>query len=196
MTSNHRKDETGNTYERLTVIAFSHTNNRYAHWKCKCICGNVVVVNGRDLRRGHSKSCGCLHNEGDHKTHGMSKKTGFYNVWCGMRKRDYKYKVKVCERWRTFELFKEDMYDSYLEHKSKHKYTSIDRIDNEKGYSPDNCRWATHDVQQNNKSTNIYVYVDGEKMSLRKACSKLNLRYGTVYARIKAYGWSIERALS
>ncbi len=136
-------------------------------WECKCDCGNTVnILSGNLRKKGHTTSCGCykIKNQTHHSMH----KTRFYNIWRQMKSRclskcndnykDYGGRgITVCDRWLEFINFKEDMYESYLLHVKLYgeKDTSIDRENNNKGYSKDNCRWATCKVQANNKRDRI-----------------------------------------
>ena len=149
---------TGKRYGRLVAIEFSHkTERREYFWLFKCDCGNQKKINGSSVRKGVTKSCGCLSKEiaaKRKKTHGMSK-TKTYHVWNNMRGRcfnekDPSYKnygargITVSERWLTFENFLEDMGHPP-------EGLSIDRIDNELGYSKENCRWTDISTQNTNK---------------------------------------------
>jgi hypothetical protein len=131
-------------------------------WVCRCDCGNVSRLSGHDLRNGKSKSCGCLRRE-MLTTHGMHK-TRFYSIWSNMINRctlekspNFEYYggrgVKVCDRWRTFEYFKEDLYESYLEHAKGfgEKNTTLDRIDVDGNYTFENTSWSTFAGQSVNK---------------------------------------------
>lgn len=135
-------------------------------WKCKCDCGTESAVSGTALRTGASKSCGCLTREVNsvrRKSHGMTN-TKFYKAWQNMLDRcnnenSVSYKdyggrgIFIYDRWAAFENFKEDMYESYLKHVESFgaKNTSIDRINNNEGYSKENCRWATSKIQMRNR---------------------------------------------
>lgn len=151
-------DMTGKRYGRLVAIEFLHkTDKREYFWLFQCDCGNQKKINGNSVRKGVTKSCGCLSKETVRnrcRTHGMSK-TNIYHVWNNMmgrcfNKNDPSYKnygargITVSERWLVFENFLEDMGhppDSL----------SIDRIDNESGYSKENCRWTDISTQNTNK---------------------------------------------
>jgi hypothetical protein len=154
----------GETFGRLTVVRYEGQCKNTALWRCKCACGNEVVVSGKNLRSGNTKSCGCLHSELSAKvgreanmTHGMTR-TRLHTIWCDMKARCYYPKDKcyhlyggrgitVCDEWRNdFTLFR----DWALSHGYQDDL-SIDRVDNDKGYFPDNCRWATAKEQANNR---------------------------------------------
>jgi hypothetical protein len=151
-------DKTGLRYGRWVLTSYLGASK----WKCVCDCGVVRTVPGRDLVSGKSKSCGCLRDEqvGDYRrTHGGSdSKT--YGTWLHMRGRclnpsNFRYAlyggrgIRICERWDKFENFLSDMGP-------RPEGMSLDRIDNNQGYSPSNCRWATQKMQvHNSRSTKL-----------------------------------------
>lgn len=161
------KDLTGQRFGRLVVIerAGSDKHNR-AVWKCQCDCGEVRVQYSGNLRSGLVNSCGCLRaerNKERNTTHGKSKNR-LYCVWIDMKKRCYnpithnyhRYGgrgITVCDEWKNdFQAFYDwAMANGYDENAPKGQCT-IDRIDNDKCYSPDNCRWVDTATQNKNKS--------------------------------------------
>ncbi len=151
----------GRRFSRLLVLGASskRTKSKNIHWKCVCDCGNKTVVDGHNLRIGHTRSCGCLIPESivaACKTHGLINEAE-YGIWAGMIQRCYNSKRKsfkyyggrgitVCKRWRnSFENFYSDMG------KRTSKIHSIDRKRNSGNYTPANCRWATRKQQARNK---------------------------------------------
>jgi hypothetical protein len=174
------RDKTGQSFGFWTVLGFSGRDNQNATvWLCKCVCGterNVVVGS---LMKGRSKSCGCqqyIVTSEKNTKHGMAG-TPTYKSWHAMLQRcegkgDHKSYLKrnitVCEEWFDFNVFLADMG-------IRPKNKTLDRIDNTKGYSKDNCRWATNYQQMNNRTNTVYVTVDQETMAISDACRKYKI---------------------
>jgi len=154
-------DITGQTFGNLTVIEYSGRDiYRNAQWRCKCACGGEAIASITHLRSGHTQSCGCINKQKIKNlkySHGMAG-TRLYNIWANMKQRccdinlpsykDYGGRgITVCKSWRQdFQAFYDwAMPNGYRE------TLSIDRIDNSKGYSPNNCRWVTMDIQAKNR---------------------------------------------
>ena len=152
-------DLTGQRFGRLTVLKRAETINKRTRWLCRCDCGEEVIVEAYNLKKGHTQSCGCLQREAASKantTHGM-RGSRLYRIWVCMHNRCYRkcyhaYNhyggrgITICDEWHDFQAFQywaiENGYNDDL---------SIDRIDNDKGYYPDNCRWVTMEEQNRNK---------------------------------------------
>lgn len=167
-------------------------------FKCKCNCGSVVVVGLSNLRSGHAKSCGCLVQDNNIKlrrTHGM-RNTNIYDRWSGMKSRclnknDSSYHkygargITICDRWLKFENFYVDMGES--------GGLQLERIDNELGYSPSNCKWATAKEQANNRRNSRYLVYNGQTRTISEWADILNTDRGLLKERLKR-GWSVEDA--
>ena len=152
-------DLTAKKFGRLTVVSRTENKGPYVYWKCLCDCGKATVVAGSRLRSGKTKSCGCLQKTHNFKN-GLSR-TRLYRIYNCMKNRCYdpnhdNYKhyggrgIKVCDEW----LDKENGFIKFYNWAMANGYAdnlSIDKIDNDKGYSPDNCRWATVEQQTNNR---------------------------------------------
>ena len=201
MSSSRTKvDLTGKKFSMLTVSGMSAPGGkgRSATWKCICDCGNIAYVSGDSLRRNHTKSCGCLSRQLKHNGVG----TRLYNTWNGIKARcgnqsapSYPYYggrgIIVCEEWEDFINFQAwsmaSGYDDSL---------TIDRIDNNKGYTPDNCRWATPKEQANNRRNNLMITNGGKTQNITQWAQETGIKVTTIHARIKSYGWTMDRALT
>lgn len=184
----------GTTFGRLTVIDHAESDSRgHSRWVCECVCGNRVVIQGTNLKRGLTTSCGCRRVEvaTEHvQTHGMFG-TPIYSTWAHMLQRCenphnklyHRYGgrgITVCDEWRDFENFHqwavENGYDPDL---------TIDRIDNDSGYYPENCRWADRTTQSNNTSQNRRIPYCGMTKTIAEWARLFEMDYGTLYRRIK-----------
>lgn len=197
-------DLTGRKFNRLKVLGFSHRNKqRNSMWICKCECGSKIIARGSDLLNGHSTSCGCIKKSllsKLRKKHGLTG-TRIYEIWKHLIRRstkeqDRRYKdygargITVCNEWkRSFIAFYEWAVDNgYREN------LTIDRIDNNKGYNPSNCRWATPVQQARNKRNNHYITLNGETHCISEWAEKLGISQYTISRRLRS-GWSEERSL-
>jgi len=203
-------DLAGQEFNRLTVVRFlgrarSKGGHTRPYWLCKCECGKCVNVDTGSLKKGATKSCGCLNHEmnveqlGHRQTkHGMSK-TNIYKAWKGMKERcsptgretkNYSDRgITVCERWQSFENFREDMGERPF------PGAQLDRIDNDKGYSADNCRWVTCKENQRNRRTNVNLTYQGRTQTIAAWAEETGLKDSTIRYRLRR-GWPVERALT
>lgn len=182
----------GRRFGRLTVIGFGGLDNwGAALWRCRCDCGTECTVRGGRLRSGASQSCGCLRKE-RMTTHGGSN-TRLYNIWDAMRARcnnpnsrcyeDYGGRgITVCDEWQCdFTAFR----DWAISHGYQDNL-SIDRISNDKGYTPENCRWASAEEQSNNRRNNIFAEIDGEKKTIGQWSNTTGIPKHILYYRWNA----------
>lgn len=197
-------DLVGETYGRLTVQrVYGRDARKNILWYCACICGGRAIAYAYDLRAGKVKSCGCLSREGMHTTHGFARagaaRSPIYSIWATMIQRctnpkDRAYKnygargITVCKRWEKFERFLADMGEPPVGH-------SLDRKNNEKGYSKSNCRWATAQMQSRNKRSNVYVWVGRTQYALADACEVLGVTRQCIYYRMKAHQLTHQEAI-
>lgn len=190
-------DLEGKQFDRLTVIGFVGRKWRNAVWLCECNCGNVTQVKSSALINRTTKSCGCLKDENTSKrsrTHGHAGaltglQSAAYNAWCNMktrctnenRKEFARYGgrgIQICDRWmNSFENFIEDMGEPPANH-------SLDRIKNDEGYSPTNCKWSTMKQQANNTRRNRIVVIDGQSMTAKQAAERYAVSEFTIYGRL------------
>jgi hypothetical protein len=197
-------DLIGQKFNRWTIISEPFLQkSHHPLISCKCDCGTVKNVYLTHLTRGLSKSCGCLKKElaGQQRIiHGMTK-TREFKIWMKMRQRclnssDHAFKdyggrgITVCDRWiNSFENFYADMGDSP-------EGMSIDRIDNNKGYSPDNCKWSTDKEQSRNRRNNHMITFNEKTQCLTDWSSELGIKHHTLCVRLNKLNWSIEKALT
>lgn len=150
--ANGAKNETGNVYKYLTVLGVVGKMSGAWVWECRCVCGKLARVRGSDLRRGLQTSCGCM--KGSNKTHGMYRTPTWYS-WAGMKERcdnpnhigaaNYSERgISYDPEWAEFANFYRDMGE-------RPNGLTLERIDNDKGYSRDNCKWATRSEQRANQ---------------------------------------------
>lgn len=190
---NKEKDITGNKYNHLTAIErHGATKDNHPVWLFKCDCGRFHVARKSAVTRGAIRSCGkCVTRCGKAIGHGMSYEK-IYWVWHGMRQRCqkecvshrsryYDRGITVCEEWNSFPAFWE-----WAKNNGYKEGLTIDRIDNNKGYCPENCRWTTTYVQARNKRNNINITYNGETHCLKDWADIVNINSKTLWYRYKA----------
>lgn len=194
-------DIVGKKYNMLTVLKFDSIKNEQAMWLCKCDCGNEKVLRGSRLKEGVTTSCGC-YRVGRLKKHGLST-SNEYTIWHDIRRRCKKENninyagyggrgIGVCERWDNENGFM-NFYDDMGKRPSKKH--SIDRIDNSKGYSKENCRWTDDITQANNRRGNRVITYDNKTMTVSQWERELKMPSNNIATRL-AKGWTIEDAIS
>ncbi len=196
-----KQNRVGEVIGRLKVIGFAGvTKNGNALWECLCECGKTKAIQSGNLKVGHTMSCGCLKKEKFGKgylKHGLTK-TSTYHSWAGMIQRctnqnhphykDYGGRgITVYEPWMKFENFLLDMGQSPPD-------CTIERIDNNKGYEPRNCCWATFKQQQRNRRSSKIICYQGKSQCLAAWAEEYNVKQTKVLKRLKN-GWSIPQAL-
>lgn len=202
---------TGKTYGQWFVIEFSENKTlksgvKKPFWKCRCSCGTERDVDGASLRNGLSHGCGCTKGEAISKArtkHGHNKPgikiSPTYWSWTAMRarilgngasgKKYYQSKgITICERWNSFSNFLEDMGE-------RPEGCSIDRIDYNGNYEPENCRWATDEVQANNKSSNVFLIFEGKTQTVGQWAKELGIPRSSLVWHIKKHGNDLSKFL-
>lgn len=212
----HEKIAIGNKYGRWIVLGrgesrfYSDSTKKslveHRRWVCLCDCGTQRTVTEMSLNSGKSVSCGCYNREVSsfvHTKHGETRSYQYsaeYHAWKSMKercrnasnKRFIKYGgrgINFCERWDEFENFLEDMGRRPGEN------YSLDRIDNNKGYSPDNCKWSTPHERMTNRTVTRFVSMNGERVPLATLAKQHNIPANTLRFRILK-GWDIDEALN
>lgn len=200
------RDLTGQRFGRLSVVGRAPLRADRVHWTCRCDCGRVVPIAGGNLCSGNTTSCGCRHREelaARNLKHGAlagERSTPEYNSWASAKSRCYNRRnadyadyggrgITMCETWReSFSAF-------FAAMGPRPSRTELDRIDNEGGYGPGNCRWATRTAQTNNRRFNHRLTHDRRTMSLADWARETGLSQKVLAARI-ARGWPPEHALT
>ena len=205
----------GKKYGRLTIVEYTGKSQNNSHKVlCKCDCGNVFETLLCRLLNKNTQSCGCL------KSNLVSKRNTkhnlsfdpLYKIYTGMKNRCYNsndpnYKkygekgITICDEWLgengVYNFFDWAYENGYYYEKLPNGRTllTIDRIDNNKGYSPINCRWVTNEIQARNKKTTVYVQINGEQVNLREYAEKNKMNFMTLYNRIKYLKVPVEDAI-
>lgn len=201
MAAKNRIELTGKKFGRLLVLEQYPTLTYQLKYRCLCDCGNVRIVGAQNLRIGMTQSCGCIQRERASSAslvHGFSH-TPVHNVWSHMKRRcsdeaspqyaNYGGRgIKVCSRWDSFLNFLEDMGVPA-------EGMTLERIDNDGGYSKENCRWADKKDQANNRRSSRFIEFAGKRLTLAQWERENGLRAGQLHERL-ARGWSVEKALT
>lgn len=191
----------GETFGWLTVVGKAYRDEkRDLRVNCVCECGQKVSPTTRNVRKGIScLSCGTARRAKLRTIHGESKSNTFV-IWALMHQRCGNEKstgwknyggrgIRVCQRWASFSSFLSDMG-----HRPSKKH-SLDRIDNEKDYSPENCKWSTRKEQNRNRRSSKFITAFNETKTLAEWSEKFGVNYGTILSRLK-FGWAAELAVT
>lgn len=203
-----RMDLTGQRFGRLVALSeASKTHPKSRRWFCQCDCGVRCSVQQGNLLNNHTRSCGCLAKDTpqpSRRTHGCARpgqKWPEYKIWTAMKTRCHSPScpsydryggrgIVVCTEWMTFENFIRDMG------RRPSPSHTIERVNNEQGYSPDNCVWADRVTQQNNRRVNRRVTFNGETHTIAEWSRITGIPRAALYARLSARGWDTARALT
>ena len=198
-------DLSGQRFGKLTVINRAPNHRGRTMWNCICDCGNKSIISACHLRSGHSTSCGCYKAENMSSLFSIHKMTNtpLYRMYRNMLNRCY-YKgsdhyesygargITVCDEWKTgFEAF----YQWAVNHGYENGL-SIDRVDVDGNYCPENCRFIPINEQAYNKQDTRYVNYNGELLPLAKVAEAVGIDSGTIAARMDRWGWSEQDAIN
>lgn len=193
------KDLTNQKFGKLSAIeAKGHDNGGHYLWLCVCECGKQVITSSNSLMSGRTKSCGCSRGPSI-KKHGF-KGTRLYHIWGNMKQRctnpkNPAYKnyggrgITICDEWLSFSVFMtwalENGYSENL---------TIDRIDVNGSYCPENCRWITMKEQGFNRRNNHIITYNGKTQTMRQWADELGKDYEVIAKRLNTLHWSAEDA--
>ena len=200
-------DLAGERFGRLVVIEQAEPHKGRIAWLCQCDCGNQKIATTAVLRKGLTKSCGCLRKEisKNKATKHLMCNTKLYDCYNNIKKRCYD---KNCDHYKWYgaegkglciEWLGEHGFEHFSEWAFENGYKEglqIDRIDNSKGYSPDNCRWATRKINCRNKRNNHVATINGETKTLAEWCEIYNIDEHIVRSRITKLHWDEVRAIT
>jgi len=185
----------GKKLGRLTVICENpiRSSSKDIRYDCKCICGGTTTASGYSLRKGYTQSCGCFCKEQMSKSKKLHGQTGSkaHKSWTEMRDRCnnhrspiYKYYggrgITICERWKEFKNFLEDMGE-------RSEGFTIERINNNKGYFPHNCKWATRKEQSRNSRHNRVIKYQGKIQCITLWAEEIGIDYKVLWARLQKH---------
>lgn len=197
------KIKPGQVFERLIAIKdVGRDKHGYRLWQFRCVCGKVFVCSASIVWRKRKLSCGCLHRELlriANIKHGK-KYTRVYNIWAQLKQRCFNKKhqaykryggrgIEICSRWLQFENFLTDMGDP------PSRQHTLDRVDNNNGYSKGNCRWATKKEQNRNARTNTNYTLGSKTQCLSAWAEDFRRPYYLIHHRVRQQNWSLARAL-
>lgn len=203
-------DLTGHRFGRLIVLrrVQNKPGSKRTRWLCQCDCGALKEVGSDELKNGNTQSCGCYRREyisAAKATHrGTSER--LHRVWSDMKRRcsnphDEKYPlygargITVCDEWMEYVPFRNWAMSTGYDPNARYGQCTLDRIDTDGPYSPENCRWSTAREQANNRRNNHLLFCDGQSHSIAEWSRIAGIPYGTLLSRVNARGWSDEEAI-
>lgn len=204
MVENRYKDLTGQTFGKLTVLSFHHrkikTHGTSIYWLCRCECGKETIVDSSHLKSGHTKTCGCGNARYWKTALGLST-SKLYKIWHAIKYRCYNKNafgyeyyggrgIKVCDEWKNSS-------SSFLFWALNNGYKeglTIDRIDTNGDYCPENCRWVDMKTQCRNTRRNKHITINGETRCLTDWCFVYNICLDTVLYHVRKKNKSVEEA--
>lgn len=198
-------DLAGQKFGKLTVIKLY--SKKPTKWLCKCICGVETVVDTRNLISGHTKSCGCSrHKTPSNATHKL-RQHKLYNVWNGIKQRcnnpnNNRYKdyggrgISICKEWNdNFKSFYDWAYANGYNENAEYGKCTIDRINVNGNYEPNNCRWIDIKTQSNNRRNNHLITYNGEAKTIAEWSRILNIKRTTILERLNKK-WEISKVFT
>ena len=207
-----RQNLLGKRFGRLLVVDYAPDyiapdGHKHPKWKCRCDCGNEVVVRQSSLLGGCSQSCGCLRKEqiSYRAKHHGGFGTRLYNVWNSMRQRcnnphaqsyhNYGGRgISICSEWDDYGVFRDWALKTGYDKSAKRNECTLERIDVDGDYCPQNCKWVTMKEQGNNRRDTIYLTYKNETHSLSEWSRLTDIPYQRLYARYKR-GKPVEKIL-
>ena len=193
------QDLTLQRFSRLVVVSLIEKNSKATLWACLCDCGNLSIVRAGNLKNGHTKSCGCFSSEQSRervlKRERPANIKRIHEIYRAMKKRCYTEShphfgryggrgILICDEW----LSSKEAFTKWALSNGYSDNLTIDRIDVDGNYSPQNCRWATYREQMRNKSSTAFVEYDGELLQLQDFLDKHGLSYNRYYHCVKKQG--------
>lgn len=197
-------DLTGMKFNRLTAVSYVGQGSSGAKWLFKCDCGKEIITSSYPVRKGKTKSCGCWNEENKHnryRIHGLTG-TKIQSAWSHMKQRCFNPNCKeyehyggrgitVCDEWKnSVAEFAKWAYENGYE-----KNLTLDRIDNNGNYEPNNCRWVSMEVQENNKRNNRYYDIDSGSYTLSQIAKMYSVSRGSLYYWIHRKGMKMQDAI-
>lgn len=196
----HFDDLKGKTFGKLTVIGRSENINNRTMWECLCECGNITIVEAYQLKSGATKSCGCLRHESHNSTHGLSK-TRLFSIWSKMvarctNKNNPAYKwygdrgINVCNEWKNDFV----AFYSWAKNNGYHDELTLERIDVNGNYEPNNCKWIPLNEQPLNTRKTKYLTYHGERKTVSEWSKITGIKKNTILNRMRS-GYTDEECI-